>query len=310
MKLAVMFNGQGAHYQGMGYDFYQQFPKSKEVFDEAEKVTGQPVLNWINEEFEKLSKTQFAQLAIAATSLAIYRSIEDQLPEVVAMGGLSLGEYSALMASNTLAQVDGWKLLQERGQLMSEQCSVIDNCQMIAAIDIPEEVIESLIKEFKLANQLYIANYNSPKQLVLAGTAEAISIFKTEAKALGYKKVLPLKVEGPFHSPFMADIKARFNKVLEAYQFSVDKKIPVWSNVNVKAHGNETISTLLTEHLVKPVYWYQTIDQWVAEGVTHIIQIGPGNTLSKLLAGHHPEIQSIVIDKVEDVQQISQFIKE
>ncbi|MFK8242890.1 MULTISPECIES: ACP S-malonyltransferase [unclassified Facklamia] len=307
MKLAVIYNGQGAHFANMGLDFKDNFTAAKAVFDEATEITNYPIEQWIREDINQLAKTENAQVAIATTSLAIYRAIETELPSIEFMGGLSLGEYSALIASGMLSQAEGLALLKERGRLMSAHCEFIDDAQMAAVIGMPIDEIETLVTKIASYLPLYIANYNSPNQIVIAGTSQAIQTFKQAAKELGYKKVLPLKVEGPFHSPLMREVQAPFANVLQAVAFN-SSDISVWSNVTVQPHQLETIKENLVKHLVEPVYWYQTIDKWVKDGLTHVIQIGPGDTLAKLLAGQHSQVKCQIINYVEDVDQLKEFL--
>lgn len=308
MKLAIMFNGQGAHFEKMGLDFMNDFPQASKVFIEAEQITKLPIRQWIEEEIHQLAKTANAQVAIATTSIAIFRAIEDLLPEVVAMGGLSLGEYSALIASGMLDQKTGWELLKTRGQLMSSHCESITDSQMAAVIAMPLDTIEALVTTIAKTKEIYIANYNAPTQIVIAGEKDAISEFKLQAKKLGYKKVLPLKVEGPFHTPMMKGVQTAFLQYLEQIHFN-ESDIPVWSNVTVEPHQIQSIKDQLIEHFIQPVYWYQTVDQWIANGITHIIQIGPGDTLAKLLANQYPDTHCCVVNQVEDVEKVKEFLR-
>lgn len=312
MKLAVIFNGQGAHYEGMGMDFAESFQSAQAVFDEAEKVTELPIKMWIQSDINQLSLTKNAQPAIVATSLAIFESIKTKLPAIAYMAGLSLGEYSSLIASGALSFEEGMQLIKQRGELMSAYCSELEeeaNYQMAAVINMPLEeiarVVEQLVNDSN--SKLYIANYNSPSQIVIAGDKDAITAFKKEAKALGYRKVIPLKVEGPFHTPLMQGVVDSFTQVLDKTNFS-EMTVPVISNVTVEDHSVDSVRDMLAEHLVSPVKWYQTIDRFKEEGITHILQIGPGNTLAKLMANDQNPLPVHVIDKVEDIDDLDEWL--
>lgn len=307
-----MFNGQGAHFEGMGQDFASQYQEAATVYDEAESMTGYPIRQWITEDTSALKLTKHAQVAISATSLAIYRVIETQLPLFAAMAGLSLGEYSAFIASGYLKQHDAWPLLKIRGEMMSQQSQQLKNAQMLAVIGMPEETIAALINQLALAEQLFIANYNSPEQIVIGGNTEAIEAFKVAAKSQGFKKLVPLKVEGPFHTPLMKDIQAAYQTALSsvAFHFSESEKKPtIWSNVTAQPHQPIAVKDNLVRHLIEPVKWSQIIKEWYQAGITHVIQIGPGNTLAKLLKQQYPTLPCLVINQVADIDNIAPFIE-
>lgn len=312
MKLAMIFNGQGAHYEGMGLDFLAEYATAKEEFELAETATeGMPIREWIESDLDKFKETRNAQVAITATSLAIFNSIAPNLPAISFMAGLSLGEYTALMASGMLAKEAGYQLLKARGEIMSRHCETLAQetpVQMLAVMQMPFEEIELLVNEIKATHEeLYIANINSSQQVILAGTEETTSLFKKRAKELGYKKTMPLKVEGPFHSPLMAATAEPFAEVLNGVEFT-QTEIPVISNTTVETHNVSDVKNLLVRHLTEPVKWRQTIDFFTKQGVTHIIQIGPGKTLAQMLKREKDAPACLVIDKLEDVAEIQPFL--
>lgn len=311
MSLAIIFNGQGAHYEGMGQDFADNFPEAKKVFNKAEQITGYPIRQWIAEDMTPLAQTQYAQVAIAATSLAIYNSIKDKLPVISHMAGLSLGEYTSLIASEMLSFEEGLSLLQKRGQLMTKHCEALrkeSDIVMEAVMKIPLQEVRELIAEVNGSEEkLYLANLNSSTQVTIAGTTEAVASFKALAKDRGYKRTMPLKVEGPFHTPYMAPVCAPFSDALKEVTFR-ETSIPVISNTNVEPHTVEDIQGLLERHLVESVHWKETIDYLVDQGVDKIIQIGPGKTLANLLKREVNAPATLVIDKVEDLEKLEDFI--
>lgn len=311
MNLAVIFNGQGAHYEGMGMDFASQFEDANEVFEKAETITKLPIKSWITSDINQLALTKHAQPSIVATSLAIYESIKTQLPAIAYMAGLSLGEYSSLIASGALSYETGFDLVKQRGDLMSAYCEKLEEVaayQMAAVIAMPLDDINKLVEAIHTnESPLYIANYNSPTQIVVAGSKEAITTLKKEAKSLGYRKVIPLKVEGPFHTPIMEGVTEAFSEVLSTTEFK-ELNIPVISNVTVENHSLDSVKTLLTDHLVNPVKWYQTVHRLKSEGITHVVQIGPGNTLAKLMANDEFAPEVFVVDKVEDIDGLNNWL--
>lgn len=311
MSLAVIFNGQGAHYPEMGVDFAQTFSEAKKVYEEAETVTGYPIGKWLTDDIEPLQETQYAQVAITATSLAIYKSIKAQLPAVGYMAGLSLGEYTSLIASGMLSFEEGIKLNQRRGRLMTAQCKNLrefSDIGMAAVMQMPLDEIKEVIAEVNDGDKkLFLANINSSTQVTIAGTKEDIKQFKALARDRGHKKIMPLKVEGPFHTPYMEPVCTPFEEVLKEVSFQ-QGSIPVISNTAVEPHTVADVRNLLTRHLVEPVRWQETIDYFVEHGVTKIIQIGPGKTLANLLKREENVPDVLVIDQVEDIEKIASFI--
>ena len=311
MSLAVIFNGQGAHYEGMGQDFFESFPEAQAVYEKVETLTDSPVRQWITEDFEALAQTKHAQVAIAATSLAIYQSIEAQLPAIDYMAGLSLGEYSSLIASGMLDFDEGFQLLKKRGQLMARHCQQLrksSDIVMAAVLKMPLDEIQAVLEAVNAEEEkLYIANLNSSTQVTIAGTEDAVAQFKIIARELGYRRIMPLKVEGPFHSPYMAPVCESFQKELNQVSFQ-EGNVPVISNTTVEAHTPADVRELLVRHLVEPVRWEETIDYFVDHGVTKIIQIGPGKTLANLLKREDNAPENLAIDKASDLDQIEPFI--
>lgn len=313
MSLAIIFNGQGAHYKGMGQDFVEQFPEAEEVYEKVEKITGYSVKRMITEDLKMLDQTLYAQIAIAATSLAIYKSIEKELPKIDFMAGLSLGEYTALIASEMLAFEDGFKLLKERGQLMTDHCQLLSESSdlgMEVVLGMPYEEVKSLLLEInKSKEELYLANLNSSKQIIIAGTKNSIDRFKKRAKEKGYRKMMALKVEGPFHSPYMEAVCNPYTKILEKVTF-YEGQTPVISNTTVEAHRVDGIKERLVRHLVETVRWQETIQYMMDSGVTKVIQIGPGKTLVNLLKREEKAPESLVINEVDDLNKIQDFLGE
>lgn len=311
MSIAIIFNGQGAHYKKMGEDFIDNFSEAKRTYEQVEEITKYPVKEQLEAKIEDLQETRYAQVAIAATSLAIYHSIKDQLPAIDYMAGLSLGEYSALMASGFLNFEDGFNLLKERGGLMTAHCQKLSQDSeivMAAVMSMSLEKIKEIMADVNQEEEvLYIANLNSSSQVVIAGTKEAIKQFRKTARTAGYRKIMPLKVEGPFHSPYMADVSAPYEEILEDIEFKTGS-VPVISNTTVEPHTVAEIKALLVRHLVEPVRWEETIDYLVNQDVTKVIQIGPGKTLAKLLKRECGAPEVLVVDKVRDVDKIKGFL--
>lgn len=311
MSLAIIFNGQGAHYEGMGLDFVEAYPEAARVFQQAEEITGYPLRQWLADDIAPLAQTQYAQVAITATSLAIYNSIKNQLPDISHMAGLSLGEYTSLIAGEMLSFEEGMKLIQNRGQLMTSHCETLreeSDIVMTAVMKMPlKEVRKALADVNDTSEKVFLANINSSTQLTIAGTTDAVDEFKSLAKERGYKRMMPLKVEGPFHTPYMAPVAEPFGEALEEVTFQ-DSEIPVISNTTVQPHTVAEIREWLTRHLTESVRWQETMEYIMAEGVEKVIQIGPGKTLANLLKREANAPETLVIDKIDDVEKLADFI--
>ncbi|MGX7107616.1 ACP S-malonyltransferase [Hutsoniella sourekii] len=310
MKLAVIFNGQGGQYPGMGADFKEAYPQAQAVYQAFESVLGEPVADWAQSQ-ERLSLTRYAQPAILATSLAIYNSIKDQLPAISYMAGLSLGEYTALTAAGYLTLESAADLINQRGLIMGQVCqdlSETSDVAMGAAVRLPLEAVQSLVKDVQdQGHEIYLANMNASTQTILAGRSEALAAYNQLAKSQGDKKLMPLKVEGPFHSPLMEGACQPFRQVLENTDFQAGQ-VPVISNTTLEVHQPATIKETLVRHLVEPVHWKQTMDYFQAQGVTHVVQIGPGDTLVKLAKREDYDFDLLLVDKISDIEVIETVI--
>lgn len=311
MKLAVIFNGQGAHYQGMGLDFKSNSPAAESIFQKAEEILDMPLTEWIADDSEKFSVTRYAQPAIAATSLAIYESIKSSLPAVSYMAGLSLGEYSSLIASGMLSLEDGLRLLKVRGELMSRHCEYLNEnagSGLAAVVGLTAEEVQSLTDRTEDAD-VWLANFNAKTQTVAAGSKASLKALRQQAKKEGIKGVIPLKVEGPFHSPLMGGVQESLAEALDKITFDVGE-VPVISNTNGTVHQPDRVKDLLVQHLVSPVYWYKTILKLIDQGITHIIQIGPGDTLEQMIRRDELPVKVMTVDSFEDSQKVSEFLQE
>ncbi len=211
-KIAFVFPGQGAQYVGMGRDFYEQFPESREVFDRAGGLLGMDMKELCFEENDRLDLTEYTQAAMITTIGAMLKKIETMgiRPQVAA--GLSLGEYAALVTAGALSLYDAIRLVRLRGQLMQE--AVPQGVGgMAAVLGVGQEVVEQACKETE--GVVTIANYNCPGQLVISGELAAVEACAEKLKALGAKRVVPLNVSGPFHSPLLKPAGEKLAKELE-----------------------------------------------------------------------------------------------
>lgn len=289
-----LFPGQGAQFPGMGVNLYTADPDDamgiRSLFNTASEVLGYDIIDILNSEVENLKRTDISQPSITVVSLAasLYLKSKGIIPSACA--GFSLGEYPALAVSGVLTFKETIKLVMTRGKIMQEACDSFQKTSsvppgMIAIIGLPPEKVEEIIAGLQV-NELFAANYNSPKQTVVSGTAEALSLAEAAFIQAGARRAIRLKVSGPFHSPLMHEAARAFAEVLEEIPF-LDPVLPLYSNVTGSrvADGAEAKKNALL-HISHPVLWTkeeQSIACSIAEGDEEsLIEVGPGNVLSGL----------------------------
>ncbi|EHJ56685.1 ACP S-malonyltransferase [Streptococcus urinalis] len=303
-KVAFLFAGQGAQRLGMAKDLYKAFPIVKETFDKASQLLGYDLRQLIDHDEEKLNQTQYTQPAILATSLAIYRLLEANGMKPEVMAGLSLGEYSALVASGALSFEDAVPLVAKRGFLM-EKAAPKGSGKMVAVLNTDVSLIESICEKASKFGYVRPANYNTPQQIVIGGDTKAVNEAVEQLKAAGVKRLIPLNVSGPFHTALLKDASLGLAKELE--MISISKcHIPVIGNTEAKLMPKEKIKTLLERQVMEPVRFYESIELMKKMGVNKIVEIGSG----KVLSGFVKKIdKSIAISNVEDVETFEQLLK-
>ena len=198
-KTAFIFPGQGAQYVGMGRDFYETFPVCRGVIDKASEISGLDLKKICFEENEKINITEYTQIAMLAVETAILKVLEEKGITPDAAGGLSLGEYGALITSKAMTMEDAFAVVRKRGIFMQE--AVPTGGAMSAVLGTDASIIEKICQETE--GIVSIANYNCPGQIVITGEAQAVEKASEALKAAGTKRVIPLKVSGPFHSKML-----------------------------------------------------------------------------------------------------------
>ena len=300
-KTAFIFPGQGAQYIGMGKDFYEQIPVSKEVFELASNVSGLDVAALCFEENDKINITEYTQIAMLAMEVAILKAIEERgyKPDVTA--GLSLGEYGAITAAGVMSAEDVFKVVRKRGIYMQE--AVPEGGAMVAVLGLDTAVIEEVCA--KTEGVISIANYNCPGQIVITGESDAAERAVQALKEAGAKRCVPLNVSGPFHSCMLEDAGEKLGQVLN--QATVcDIRIPYLSNVTADyVMDKEQVKPLLVRQVSAPVRWQQSVERMIADGVDIFVEIGPGKTLSGFMRKINKEVKTLNIEKVEDLEKLS-----
>lgn len=302
-KIAFMFPGQGAQYVGMGKDFYDAIPESREMFELAGKASGLDVVSLCFEENENIHITEYTQIAMLAAEVAMLKAVEARgiHPDVTA--GLSLGEYGALAASGVMSPEDVFKVVRARGIYMQE--AVPTGGAMTAVLGLDAETIEKVCNETK--GIVSIANYNCPGQIVITGEAEAVAAASEKLSAAGAKRCLPLKVSGPFHSKMLEGAGEKLGGVLADLEIG-EIQIPYIANVTADYVTDQgAVKDLLTKQVSSSVRWQQTIERMLADGVDTFIEIGPGKTLSGFMRKIDKGVKTINIEKLEDLEKLEEL---
>ena len=298
-----MFPGQGSQYIGMGKEFYEQIPICKEVYDLASEVTGLDIPALCFEENEKINITEYTQICMLATEAAIYMALEQNgyQPDVTA--GLSLGEYGALIASGVMTAEEAFELVRKRGIFMQE--AVPAGGAMAAVLGLDAAAIEQICRETaeQTGSEVSIANYNCPGQIVISGQEEAVHLAGETCKASGAKRVVPLKVSGPFHSKMLQGAGEKLKEELKKVEIS-DSFVPYIANVTAGyVTKKEEVKPLLASQVSSSVRWQQSVEYMLRDGVDTFVEIGPGKTLAGFLKKIDRNAVVYNVSCLEDVDQ-------
>lgn len=302
-KIAFLFAGQGAQKLGMAGDLYDRYPIVKETFDTASRILGYDLRELIDQDEEKLNQTRYTQPAILTTSVAIYRLLLEKgiKPDLVA--GLSLGEYSALVAAGSLDFEDAVALIAKRGQFM-ETAAPAGTGKMVAVMNTDVAVIEEACETASVKGYVRPANYNTPAQIVIGGDVDAVDAAVENLKLAGAKRLIPLNVSGPFHTALLKPAAEQLAAELETISFR-DFTIPLVGNTEAKVMKQSQIKSLLARQVMEPVRFYESIETMKKLGLTKVIEIGPG----KVLSGFVKKIdKAIAVVHVEDETSLQELI--
>ncbi|MDR1983214.1 MAG: ACP S-malonyltransferase [Prevotellaceae bacterium] len=276
---AYIFPGQGAQFVGMGKDLYDNFAQAKEMFEKANDILGFRITDLMFAGTDvDLKQTKVTQPAIFIHSVILAKSLSDFKPDMVA--GHSLGEFSALVAVDTMSFEAGLKLVAARANAMQKACEK-EPSTMAAVIGLEDAKVEEICAS--VDGIVVPANYNCPGQLVISGTVSAVEAACVKLKEAGARRALVLQVGGAFHSPLMESARIELKTAIESTQFATPA-CTVYQNVDAKPYTDaNAIKENLIQQLTSPVRWTQTVQNMCADGATRFVELGPGSVLQGLV---------------------------
>lgn len=313
MKLGFVYAGQGSQKVGMGKDFYDTYASFRETIDKAEEwvkeVTDFDVKQMCFEgPMEELSKTRFTQPCMVSFAVGVTDLLKEKniVPDYVC--GLSLGEYSALYAAEVLTREEVLNLVAFRGKVMEEAVQGRE-VGMAAVLMMDRDTIVSCCKSasnFLREEGLIVqaANFNCPGQIVISGDKKAVDLAVELLKEQGAKKVIPLKVSGPFHTSLMKPAGDLLATRLSTVSFKDAKAKVIFNATGKPMAEGETYEALLEKQVQSSVYLEDSIRYMVESGVDTIVEIGPGNAISKFVKKTAPDVKVYSIDSVEDFEGV------
>lgn len=304
-KIAFMFPGQGAQYVGMGKEFYENNEKSRQIYEQASAAVGLDIEALCFEENTDINITEYTQIAMLTTEVAMMQAVLDLGVKPDVTGGLSLGEYSALVASGVMDFEDCAKVVRKRGIYMQDEVPAGEGgMAAIIAMD-ADKILEVLENVDGIVG---IANYNCPGQIAISGEKAAVEKACELLKEAGAKRCIPLNVSGPFHSPMLKGAGEKLAKELEHVTIH-DIAIPYVTNVTgdfVKDSGE--VKDLLAAQVSNSVKWIQCVEAMLEDGVDTFIEIGPGRTLSSFVKKINREVTIVNVDKYADLDKVKELL--
>ncbi len=305
MKIAFLYPGQGAQKNGMMQDFYENCDKAKEMFETASRISGYNVPELCFAEKAELNQTKYTQVCLLTACMAATEVLEDAGVKPDYTCGLSLGEYTALVASGAMSYEDAIKLVTVRGKIMEEAAPDIGGMSAIIGMD--EESLRAAIEGIE---GVYVANFNCPGQIVITGYKEAVEQAGEILKEKGAKRVISLKCSGPFHSPIMADAGKELRKHIDEVAFA-ELRAPYAANLTGGIVENSAeIPELLEKQVSGSVRLQQDLEALAKAGVDTFIEIGPGKTMSGFVKKTLTDVEILNVETLADIETVSAKIKE
>lgn len=316
MKIGILFAGQGAQYSGMGSSLYEHSATAREIFD----IAGEEIKEWcFHGTKEMLRMTQITQPCIYTVTMAAYGALQEELSkldqadyEIIGIAGFSLGEYAALTAAGSIDDYKkGIGIVTKRGQWMNE-AGVNEAGEAIGGMTAAfgdRAHIQECVEACREDGVLECVNFNSPAQTVIAGDKEALDRFKRRCKEMGHIKAVPLSVSTAFHSPIMVPSVGKLKELLEQEQLH-QPTMKIYSNVTGKPlEENTDLAQLMAKQAMSPVYWQETIENMMKDGVELFVEIGPGKTLSGLVKKINHDAHTANVEDQESLEATIAFLK-
>ncbi len=303
-KIAFVFPGQGSQKVGMGKEFYDNSPIARKIFDSASDAVGLDLKALCFEENKNIDITEYTQVALLTTSVAIMEVLRDRGVHPDVAGGLSLGEYCALVAANAMNYIDAAKAVRKRGIFMQEEVPAgVGGMAAVMGLDAGQ--IEAAIAGIA---EVQVANYNCPGQIVISGKKEAVEAGAEKCKEAGAKRAVMLNVSGPFHSDLLKGAGTKLARVLDGIEFR-KPEIPYVANVTAGYITEvEDIQPLLVRQVSTSVRWQQSVETMVSDGVDTFIEIGPGRTLAgfnqKIGKAIGKELATYIVGTLADMETV------
>lgn len=309
-KVAVVFPGQGAQFIGMGKSFYEASPSARGFFERASSALGKDMAKLcFDSSEEELRMTENTQPSILTVSYTIYEALKEAGLKADGFAGLSLGEFTALVAGGALAFEDAVQIVKERGRLMQEEVPAGKGA-MAAILGADRETVEIVCKNIAKNGIISVANYNCPQQIVIAGEAELVANAVEALKTQGAKKAVLLPVSAPFHTKMLQGAGEKLGEVLSKYSIK-PLNTAVYTNVSASSYTPETnISENLMKQVSASVLWEDEVLKMIEDGFDTFIEVGPGSTLSKFIKKISKQVKVITIEEVKDLEVLQTLVGE
>ena len=308
-KTAFLFPGQGSQAVGMGLDFYQEYDVVRELFDMAEEISKINISKLcFNGPMEDLTQTVNLQPSVTAMNLACLTIIEKEgvTPDICA--GHSLGEYSALCASDIVSREDTFRLVFKRGELMHRE-AVKNKGAMHAILGLPIDAVALIVEKVKEEGVVAVANHNAEQQIVITGSPNPVEKASSLAASQG-AKAIPLKVSGAWHSELIQGAQEEFKDLIESIPFNVPQRPTIFNVTADFEKKPDEIKSIMARQLCSPVKWYDSMCKLMDEDIEIFVEVGPGKVLTGLLKKILPKDYPCQIFNVNSMKGLEQFLKQ